>query len=171
MTYRAFLSKYETFRTEYYPSPARWEEYSLDEGEPIKDSSKWSDGVKYLKDDTHVTSEINSLPNNTGGIYMFYIEGGSLSFIEKYILYIGRCKYTEGQNIRKRAMEYLNDDRFFIKKMFELWGPYLHYKYYGDTDNSRIVRYERALIMAIAPPFNDSLPEKLEVEPEVSAFC
>lgn len=170
MTYRAFLSEYEAFRTEYYPSPERWEKYALDSGEPIMDSSKWSAGVKYLKEDNQVSSDIDGLPNNTGGIYMFYIEGGSLSFIEKYILYIGRCKYTDHQNIRKRAKEYLNDDRLFIKKMFKLWGPYIHYKYYGDLDNSRIARYERSLIMAIAPPFNDSIPEKIEVEPEVPAF-
>lgn len=170
MTYRAFISEYDAFRTEYFPSPERWEEYALDDGEPIKDSSNWSAGVKYLKDDTHVSREINNLPNDTGGVYMFYIEGGSLSFMEKYILYIGRCKYTEHQNIRKRAKEYIRDERQFIKKMFKLWGPYLHYKYYGDTDNGRIARYERALILAIAPPFNDSIPENIEVEPERPAF-
>ena len=170
MTYRAFLSEYDEFRTVYFPSPERWGQYALDDGEPIKDSSNWSDGVKYLKDDTHVSKEIDDLPNNTGGIYMFYIEGGSLSFIEKYILYIGRCKFTEHQNIRKRAIEYLNDERHFIKKMFELWGPYIHYKFYSDTDNARIAKYERSLILAIAPPFNDSIPERIDVEPEIPAF-
>lgn len=41
-----------------------------------------------------------------GGIYMFYIKGICLQFIEDYIVYIGRYKSTDNQNIRKRAKEY-----------------------------------------------------------------
>lgn len=101
---------------------------------------------------------------------MFFIKGNSLPFIEKYIVYIGRCQYTEDQNIRKRASEYFTDNRDFIKSMFSHWKSFVYYRYFPDTDNDRIKTNEALLLNAIWPPLNPTIPKKIEVQPSINAF-
>lgn len=155
----------------YYANPNRWNENITDLTNPILDETNWSQEYKYLNStNDDISDEINSLPENTGGVYIFYIKGISLPFVEKYIAYIGRCQYTDGQNIKKRAREYIGDKREKIKRMFKHWNKYLFYRYYPDTDNERIKANEAMLIRAIVPPFNENIPNRIEIEPTVNAF-
>ena len=177
MNYRAFIEDDDTsFRIEYYHNPKRWVDNSTDTNNPIMMIENWSSEIKFMNqtyDD--VSDEINSLPNDKGGIYLFYIKGICLPFIENYIVYIGRCKSTESQNIRKRAKEYYTNDylkgkRQMIQKMFKHWKEYLYYRYYPDVDNDRIDINESFLIRAILPPYNEVIPDKIDIQPTISAF-
>lgn len=172
--YRAFIEEDETnisFQVYYYHNPKRWNDNLIRINNPIRDINNWSSEIKYLNvlgDD--ISQEIKTLPSDKGGIYMFFIKGLNLSFVENYILYIGRCKYTNAQNIQKRAKEYFRDNRPMIKKMFRLWKDHLYYRYCPDVDNSKIDSDEIQLIRALLPPLNETIPDKLEPQETVPAF-
>lgn len=169
-TYRAFTINDGNLRLEYFPNPSRWHENITDLNNPILNEDQWSKEIKYLNNtNDDISDDIKNIPNNTGGVYMFFIKGISLPFIEKYIMYVGRAEYTEHQNIRKRAKEYLKPDRDLIKYMFQ-WKEYLYYRYYPDTDNKRIIDNEAMLIRAIVPPCNETIPNKIEVKRTINAF-
>jgi hypothetical protein len=177
MNYRAFIEDDDTpYRIEYYHNPRRWIENNVDTSNAIMKIENWSSEIKYMNhtyDD--VSNEIKSLPNDKGGVYMFYIKGICLPFIENYIVYIGRCKSTDNQNIKKRAKEYFANDyikgrRQMIQKMFNHWKEYLYYRCYLDNDNDRIDLNESYLIRAILPPYNEVIPDKVEIQPTTPAF-
>lgn len=155
----------------YYHNPRHWVENKIDAANPIVDEANWSTEIKYYNGED-ISDEIKDLPTNTGGIYMFYLKGINLPFIEKYIVYIGRCHYTDGvQYIRKRAKEYDSDNsRSDIVRMKKYWKNYLFYRYYPETDNEKIDRDEITLIRAIRPPFNSEIPDKTEVQHTINAF-
>lgn len=169
---RAFIDdENKLFDITYYHNPNRWAEFAIDQTNPIANEANWSKEIKYLNDaNDDVSDEIKNIPNNTGGVYMFFLKGKTLPFIEKYIVYIGRCQYTEDQNIRKRANEYFKDERDFIKGMFNHWKSFVYYRYFPDTDNNRIKANEALLLNAIWPPFNPTIPNKIEIQPAINAF-
>lgn len=172
--HRAFLAEdpnnYQ-YELRYYHNPNRWECNAISIDDPIRNVDNWSNEIKYLNESNDDISEgIKNLPNNIGGIYMFYIKGLNLSFIENYILYIGRCQFTGTQHIRKRAKEYYNDTRDLIIEMFTRWKEYLYYRYYPDTDNERIKNNEIQLIRAILPHYNEVIPDQIEIQDSVHAF-
>ncbi len=172
--YRAFIhddDDNERYRLTYYHNPQRWIDNLLETNNPIRDLANWSNEIKYLNDqNSDVSQEIKNLPTDRGGVYMFYLKGINLPFVENYILYIGRCQFTSNQNINKRANEYLKDERIEIKRMFRKWKEYLYYRYYPDTDNEKICSNEVKLIRAIAPEFNEEIPNNFEVQNTVPAF-
>ena len=170
-TYRAFTINDGDLRLEYYPNPNRWRENITDLENPILNMDNWSPEIKFLNaTNDDVSDEINNIPNTTGGVYMFYIKGVALPPVENYIVYIGRCQYTANQNIRKRAKEYLNPDRELIKKLLHNWKEHLFYRYYPDTNNNRIKENEAMLIRTIVPPFNEDIPNRVEIQPKINAF-
>ena len=109
----AFLNLYDEdklYDIIYYHNPSHWIDNKIDDLNPISDEAKWSEEIKYYEGGV-ISESIKNLPTNTGGIYMFYLKGINLPFIEKYVVYIGRCHYSEGrQHIRKRAKEYDSDE-------------------------------------------------------------
>ena len=172
MINRAFIDDdNKLYDITYYHTPSRWINNLIDPSNPIANETMWSKEIKYMNDDNNdISDEIKNLPNNTGGIYIFFIKGLSLPFIEKYITYIGRCQYTDNQNIRKRAREYFTDDRDLIKRMFTHWKAYLYYRYFPDTNNDNIRMNEAMLIKSIWPPFNLVIPDKIDIQKTTSAF-
>lgn len=172
--YRAFIDDdddNEKYRLTYYHNPQRWKDNFINDKNPIKDINNWSNEIKYL-DPTNTTysNEINLLPTDVGGIYLFYVKGLNLPFFENYILYVGRCQYTKGQNINKRAKEYLTDKRVEIRRMFRKWKDVLYYRYYPDKNNQEICEYEVKLIRSITPEYNDQIPDKIEIQEPIPAF-
>jgi hypothetical protein len=173
MNYRAFVieDKAVLFEVKYYHKPQRWIDNAVNTGNPIMDVQNWSPEIKYLNNlNNDISDEIKNIPNNTGDIYMFFIKGMCLPFIENYIVYIGRSRFTQVQNIRKRAKEYFSDDRTMIKLMFENWKSHLYYRYYPDTDNNRIDTNEVQLIRSILPPLNETIPDRIEIQETIPAF-
>lgn len=174
MRYRAFLSSDPSnfqYELTYYHNPQRWNNYIINDNNPIKNEANWSKEIKYLNDtNSDISSEIKEIPKDTGGIYYFYIKGNNLPFIENYILYIGRCQYTESQNIRKRAIEYYKDSRILIQEMFSRWKEHLYYRYFPCNENEETCQDELILISAILPQYNEEIPEKISKLVKKPAF-
>lgn len=171
MRYRAYnaFNKDKSLEVIFRPNPVRWKDNFVGLNNPIRDDTHWSQEIKYLRDG-EISDEIKSMPKDRGGIYMFYLKGLNLPFAEYYILYIGRALLTPNENICKRAMHYLHDERYMIQEMFENWKDDLYYRYFPDTDNEAIERNEIALIRSIVPPYNEDIPNKIEEQPRVKAF-
>lgn len=121
-------------------------------------NSKWNE-IKFLNEDcTRISDQISTVPNNMGGIYIFFLRPDIIPCIHKYILYIGRVKYTANQNLRKRFREYVDDKRSDIDFMRETWGKDLYIMYLPLTDNCLIDKLEKELIRTIVPPCNTDYP-------------
>ncbi|OMF28674.1 hypothetical protein BK133_18655 [Paenibacillus sp. FSL H8-0548] len=128
--------------------------------------------TKFLNDlGTAMHENMNNLPSTSGGIYFFYIRPGILPNTD-YLVYIGRAKYTDSQNLKKRCRSYFQkypNERPKINTMIREWGPYLHLRYMELTDNHLISSFEEKLINSFIPPFNDEIPNKT-IKRAVSAF-
>lgn len=131
--------------------------------------------IKYLNDEgTGFNEDIDLVPVNSGGLYMFSIRCPIIPGITEYPAYIGRALLTEGQNLRKRCREYFtkysrSDERPKITKLFEYWSNNLYLSFMTLEENQDIVDYEKKLINSLLLPFNDEIPEK-EVRQAVKAF-
>lgn len=135
---------------------------------------KWTT-IKYLNGDgTDLNEQINEIPNNRGGLYLFCIKCNIIPGITDYPVYIGRAMHTEHQSLRKRCKEYYlkyarEDERPLITKMIGFWGNDLFLSYYELEKNDEIEDYERMLINSLLLPFNTIIPDK-EISQAVKAF-
>jgi hypothetical protein len=91
--------------------------------------------IKYLNDlGTDLSTDVDAIPNDTGGLYLFFVKCHIVPGITEYPLYIGRAQKTEAQNLRKRVKEYWQHfqhdaERPKITRMIRYWGNYLHLAY------------------------------------------
>lgn len=131
--------------------------------------------TKYLNaDGDDFDVEINNIPNDSGGLYLFYVKCEIISGITEYPLYVGRAQLTDGQNLRKRVKEYFqhfskNNERPKITKMFMYWAKDLYLAYHVLNDNADIISLEKQLINCLLLPMNDEIPDK-ETRDAVKAF-
>jgi len=133
-------------------------------------TSGWQE-VKFLDDSSETLhNSMSTLPNDNGGIYVFVVKPNIIPNVHQYILYVGRARCNERQNLRKRCREYLNDTRPKINLMREYWGKHLYIMYLPLSDNHIIDKLENELIRAIFPPCNDKYPDKVVREALKSAF-
>lgn len=131
--------------------------------------------TKYLNDsndDLH--NNLNNIPNNKGGLYMFYINCKTIVGITEMPLYIGRAQFTDNQNLRKRVKEYFQkynrtDERPKITKMFNYWADDLYLAYYILDENEDVINIEKKLINSLLLPMNDEIPDQ-EIRQAVKAF-
>lgn len=131
--------------------------------------------IKYLNpagDDFDLA--VNTIPDNSGGLYLFYLKCEILPGLTEYPFYIGRAQFTEHQNLRKRVKEYFqkfskNNERPKITKMFKYWGKDLHLAYITLDENEDIVELEKQLINYLLFPMNDEIPDQ-EIKQAVKAF-
>jgi hypothetical protein len=84
--------------------------------------------IKYLNANANdLNGDVENIPNNTGGLYMFYVKCEIIAGITEYPLYVGRAQYTEHQNLRKRVKEYFHkfankNERPKVTRMFKYWA-------------------------------------------------
>lgn len=132
-------------------------------------NTNWSEVkfLDYVNNSLHTSMDL--LPNDKGGIYVFIAKPNIIPDSHLYILYIGRSRKTQNQNLRKRCSEYVKDGRPKILRMIRNWGKYLYIRYLPLDDNSVIEELEKRLINAILPPCNDQIPDK-EIREAVKAF-
>jgi len=147
----------------YYLHPELWSNY-LQVTSKLHSQENWSEYIKYLNDKNEVSEEIKSIPKNYGGIYIFFIQGISLPFCERYLAYVGRAQCTKTESLQSRLKSYLPESktangRTRIVRMFKYWKEHLYIRYYKSKDNEFIKQCESALIQAILPPFNSDLTE------------
>lgn len=149
-----------------------WAKYDL--SQINLDFTTWQT-IKYLNDDaTDFSEDINLLPNDKGGLYLFFVKCPIIIGITEFPFYLGRAQLTEGQNLRKRCKEYFNkfakeDERPKITKMVNYWGKELHLAFKTMDENDEIIDYEKKLINSLLLPMNDEIPEK-EIKQAVKAF-
>lgn len=172
----SFLSKYKEsylYLCPYFLDPNRWGKSSKEILKSLQEQL-WSDYIKYLDDDGNLSEELNQLPENEGGIYMFFIQGQTLPKFEMYPAYIGRALHTDDQNIQKRVKCYLRESkgnkRPKIIDLFESWKDFLYIKYFHTSDNYLIETGEKVLIRAILPPFNSEIPDSIIYKEPQKAF-
>ena len=162
------------FHCKYYHDPERWNEASPKIKSEIN-ALPWSDYIKYLSEDGTLSTGLNALPNDAGGLYLFFIQGQTLPSSEMYLAYVGRALYTDSENIQKRIRRYLWESTYIkgrpkIKRLFRHWKNYLYVKFCYTKDNKLIEDGEKTIIRAILPPFNSDLPDKIEYKDPIKAF-
>ena len=160
-------------RTVEYPfHPKLWTKYDLSEID--LGIVHWTT-IKYLNNDgDDFSSDMNNIPNNQGGIYLFSIHCPVIIGHTEFPAYIGRAQTTKNQNLRKRCREYFTkflreDERPKITRMFKYWGKHLYLNYFVIADNAVTVDFEKKLINSLLLPFNDAIPE-LETRQAIKAF-
>lgn len=136
--------------------------------------SNWN-SIKYLNDDgSDLNAEIMTVPNDRGGLYLFYVKCPVITGITEFPFYIGRAQLTNGQNLRKRTKEYYQkfakeDERPKITTMMKYWGKDLYLAYYPLDDNEDIRDVEKDVINSLLLPMNDSVPDK-QTKQAIKAF-
>ena len=131
--------------------------------------------IKYLNDEAdNFNNAINNVPNNTGGLYLFYVKCKIISGITEFPLYIGRVQLTEHQNLRKRVKEYFlkyskNNERPKITKMFKYWAKDLYLAFIALNENEDIIDLEKQIINSLLLPINDQIPDT-EIRQATKAF-
>lgn len=176
MNIDAFIEKNDEIKKydcRYYLHPNLWLE-NVHITSNLHSQDDWSDYIKYLDDKNKVSAEIKNLPKDYGGIYVFFIQGKSLPFCERYLAYIGRAQCTKSESLQSRVKSYLresqkSDGRTRIVRLFKYWKEYLYIRYYKSKDNEFIKQIESALIQAILPPFNTELT-KYKIKKPRKAF-
>ena len=155
----------------YKVSPLLWEKWDLGIDLSFKN---WTN-IKYLNqegDDFH--HDIDKVPNDKGGLYMFYVKCNTISGITEFPFYIGRAQLTDNQNLRKRVREYFTkfakeNERPKITTMFKYWSKELNLAFIALNENFEIVDIEKKLINSLLLPMNDEIPDK-EIKQSVKAF-
>lgn len=159
-------------KLEYIPHSDLWNKF----GVATMDLSfaNWT-SIKYLNDDaTEFNDDIAKVPNNQGGLYLFYVKCPIITGLTEYPFYIGRAQLTTHQNLRKRVREYFthfcrDDERPLITKMIRYWGKDLYLAYFVLPDNFSVIDFEKKLINSLLLPMNDEIPDQ-EIRQAVKAF-
>lgn len=160
------FNDFSNYKVPFVINPNLWKRIDNELIKYIKE--EWNE-VKFFDENMQLNSQLNSIPNDKGGLYVFIAKTDIIPDSHIYIMYIGRAKITQFQNLRKRCKEYGNAKRPKIKRMVQSWGEYLYIRYYPMIDNNKIDNLEKELINNIIPPFNDEIPDK-ETRDKVKAF-
>lgn len=159
-------------KLEYIPHADLWNKFKINTIDLA--FANWT-SIKYLNDDaTAFNDEIEKVPNDKGGLYLFYVKCPIIIGITEYPFYIGRAQLTTNQNLRKRVREYFthfakDDERPKITKMIRYWGQDLHLAFLSLPDNFSVVDFEKKLINGLLLPMNDKIPDQ-EISQGLSAF-
>ena len=159
-------------KVEYKLHQPLWDKYDLSAID--LDFNNWNT-IKYLNDDaTDFGDQIDTIPNDTGGLYIFFIRCKVINGITDFPVYVGKAKLTANQNLRKRCREYFTkyareDERPLITKMIRYWGKELYLSFMHLGNNDDIVDYEKKLINSLLLPFNTEIPET-DIRQAVNAF-
>lgn len=167
------LGEQLTLKTiEYKLHQELWKKYDLS-GVDL-DFTTWTK-IKYLRaDGGDLHEDVEKIPNDSGGLYLFFLKCPIITGLTEYPFYIGRAQFTENQNLRKRVKEYFqkfakDNERPKITKMLKYWGSDLYLAYKTIDENEDIRDYERKIINALLLPMNDEIPEQ-EIRQAVQAF-
>ena len=169
MTEIDIVSSLKSSKIHFIINPLFWETFDEAIRDELHNTSVWEE-TKFLAEDGDINPGMNTLPNDSGGIYLFVAKPDIIPNTHSYLMYVGRARCTGSQNLRKRCQEYLKEQsRPKVKRMSEGWGQYLYIRYLPLTDNTLIDLIEAEIINKILPPFNDAIPNK-QVRDAVKAF-
>jgi excinuclease UvrABC nuclease subunit len=149
-----------------------WSKYAL----PTIDISfrNWN-SIKYLNDaGDDFNPAIEAVPDDKGGLYLFYAQCSIITGMTDYPFYVGRAQLTQNQNLRKRVKEYFSkfskeNERPKITRMFKYWSADLYLAYFVLDENDDVIDFEKMLINSLLLPMNDQIPDQ-EIRQAVKAF-
>lgn len=159
-------------KVRYVLSPELWSEFT--HGTIDIDFHRWT-SMKYLNDvGDRLNPEVDNIPGDMGGIYLFYVSASIIPCMTEFPFYIGRAQLTEGQNLRKRIKEYFqhydrDDERPKIFRMLRTWGKQLRVAYCVVEGNANTIELEKSLINSLLLPMNDIIPNKI-IREAIKAF-
>jgi len=147
---------------------------------------RWKE-IEYLNSIGDYGSEVENIPNDVGGIYVFYIDSGILPQSGHSILcYIGRAHKPPSNSLKARIKSYKdysdNPEKFErpkIRDLFDMWNKYIRCRYFpmldeysinGKSGNDLIDQVEAELINQLLPPYNDKIPNKQIANATIRAF-
>jgi hypothetical protein len=141
----------------FFMHPDLWDKHKPVHLKAIR--SNWTK-IKYLNDagdDFH--NDVDNIPDNLGGIYLFVIRCPVMDEITEFLVYVGRAQKTDKQNLKKRCKEYFqkysnSKERPKITRMFKYWKNHLYLYYQTFSTNQEIIDVEDQLIDCLIPPFN-----------------
>ncbi len=158
----------------YSVSNKLWEKFALANTKLDISFKNWT-SIKYLNDEANdFNQDVASIPNDKGGLYLFYAKCPIIPGITEFPFYIGRAQLTPNQNLRKRIKEYFlqykrEEDRPKVTRMLRYWGEDLFVAYLIVDSNQDIITSESLLINSLLLPMNDQIPDK-EIRDGVKAF-
>lgn len=136
-----------------------WEKFNKFNNESkLIDFSKFQ-GIKYFGDGKTLSKDIEKVPNDSGGIYIYVVENSVIPFSGKYIMYVGRARLTDNCNLRQRARSHFSqykrgEENDRMERVFDNWSDYVYLFYLQMGDNDFIDLAEKELINALTPPCN-----------------
>ena len=117
------------------------------------------------------STSVESVPDDSIGVYSFVIEPGVANHSHSYLLYIGM---TRRQNFRARYRQYLRhrdsqDTKLIhVKYMLREWSDQLVF-YYAPLDDPQIVKEtEDKLLEAFLPPIPRAFPTTIRTAVSLS---
>lgn len=131
--------------------------------------------IKYLNANADALEpSVENIPDDKGGLYLFYVKCEVIPGITEYPLYIGRAQFTQNQNLKKRVKEYFqlfskDNERPKITRMFKYWANDLYLAYTTLEENEEIKDLEKHLINSLLLPMNTEIPD-VEVKQAIKAF-
>lgn len=164
----------ESYRNTYTMSPELWSKFDIQDLTEV-DYSHWS-ALRLLNDaGSGFSEEVNQIPTDWGGIYVYAIEPGIIPGCGSYIMYIGMASKTPHENLRLRVKSYQKEigpsfTRDRLHRMFQKWGPYVYVYYLPvNADRDTILELESRMIAVLVPPCNPEIRIK-SVKHAVRAF-
>lgn len=137
----------------------------------LKDMKK----IKYFGEkDGELSADINKLPNDKGGVYIYSIESNVLPALGSYIMYVGRARKTEEFSLQARAKSHFtkykrHEENERLERVFDGWKQYIYLSYLPIEGNEKIDLIEEQLILALTPPCNRKYPSP-KIRKKLSAF-
>jgi len=127
--------------------------------------------IDYYK---NLSEEVKQLPNDKGGIYLYVIENCVIPNSGSYIMYVGRARCTQNENLRNRAKSHFkqyvrHEENERLERLFDKWKPYIYLLYLPIDGNDEIDLVEDELIIALTPPCNKEYPSP-KIRKKLSAF-
>lgn len=153
--------------------PELWERFKCDDI-PEADFNNWRE-VKMLDEHGKLSLDLENIPNEYGGIYIYSIVPNVVKGCGSYIMYVGMASKTPHENLRSRVKSYkyqMDDDytRDRIHELFSKWGNYVVVYYLPmDADEETIQLLEDRLIACFLPPCNADIRDVV-VKRKVKAF-
>ena len=158
-----------TSKVHFIINPFLWDSFDATIKTELHSVPVWAES-KFLTENGEINPEMNNIPSNSGGIYLFVAKPNLIPNTHSYLLYVGRAHFSSAQNLKKRCREYIKEkSRPKVKRMIDSWGQYLYVRYLPLTNNELIDSIEAEIINKIIPPFNDSIPDK-QIRDAVKAF-
>jgi len=132
--------------------------------------------IKYFgNDESELSEQVSGLPEDIGGIYLYVIENSVIPIAGSYIMYVGRARKTNSENLKKRAKSHFyqyrrHEENERLERVFDKWNQHLYFLYLPVNESDDIIDLiEDELILALTPPCNKDYPSP-KIRRKLSAF-